>query len=123
LIAGFLVRKDSPYQSVVDLKGKKVTGKFPGTKPLHWDGVGLFATADMKWDDVIVVPVGNIVEGIQTFIQGRAESTLVAVATGLVQEADAALKGVRFLTIPAGGDVARKMWNAVPAQSRLCTGR
>ncbi len=114
LVAGIIVKKDSPYQSVADLKGKRVTGKFPGTKPVYWDGVAMFAAVNMKWEDVIVVPVGNIVEGVQTFIQGRTEATVVAAATGLVQEADAALKGVRFLTLPGGADTARKMWNAIP---------
>lgn len=114
LIAGFLVKKDAPWQSAADLKGVKVSGKYPGTKPLYWDGVATLATVGMTWDDLKVVPVGNIVEGIQAFTQGRTDAAVCAAMTGLVQEADATLKGVRFLGLPCAEESAKKMWDAVP---------
>ena len=114
LVIGFLVKKDAPFQSAADLKGKKITGKYPGTKPIYWDGVAMLATVDMTWDDVNVIPVGDLNEGVQSFIQGRAEATLGAMRTGMIREADATLKGVRFLTLPGGPEAAEKMWKAVP---------
>jgi TRAP transporter TAXI family solute receptor len=114
LIAVFMVKKDAPYQTVADLKGVKVSGKYPGTKPLYWDGVAYLASVGMTWDDLKVVPVGNIVEGVQAFIQGRTDAAVCAAMTGLVQEADATLKGVRFLGMPCDEGSAKKMWAAVP---------
>lgn len=114
LVLGFLVRKEAPYQSVADLKGARVTGKYPGTKPAYWDGYAMFAGADMSWNDVKVVPVGDLGEGVRALIEGRADAAVCAARTGLVQQANASTKGVRFLPLPEGKEAAAKMWKAVP---------
>jgi TRAP transporter TAXI family solute receptor len=117
LLVGMIVKKGSPYQSVADLKGKKVAGKYVATRPIYFDGVALFAAANMKWEDVNVVPVGTLVEGIQSLIQGRTEAAATAVGSGLVQEANASLGGVRFIGVPGDSAAAKKMWDAVPGYS------
>jgi TRAP transporter TAXI family solute receptor len=112
--AAFMVKKDSPMLSVTDLKGKKVTGKFTSQPPAYFDAVALLTAVGLKWDDVSVVPVSSVTEGTQALIQGTVVAACLAVGSALVQQADATLQGVRFLTIPGGKDVENKVWNAVP---------
>jgi TRAP transporter TAXI family solute receptor len=112
--AAFMVKKDSPMLSVADLKGKKVTGKFISQPPAYFDAVALLTGVDLKWDDVSVVPVSSVTEGTQAFIQGNVVAACLAVGSALVQQADATLQGVRFLTLPGGKEVENKIWKAVP---------
>jgi hypothetical protein len=112
--SAFMVKKDSPFTSVPDLKGKKVTGKFTSQPPAYFDAVALLAASDLKWEDVSVVPVSSVTEGTQAFIQGTVVAACLAVGSSLVRQADATLGGVRFLTLPAGKDIDRKVWDAVP---------
>jgi len=112
--AAFMVKKDSPMLSVADLKGKKITGKFTSQPPAYFDAVALLTAVGLKWDDVSVVPVSSVTEGTQALIQGNVVAACLAVGSTLVQQADATLQGVRFLTIPGGKDVENKIWNAVP---------
>ena len=112
--AAFMVKKDSPMLSVAELKGKKITGKFTSQPPAYFDAVALLTAVGLKWDDVSVVPVSSVTEGTQALIQGNVVAACLAVGSTLVQQADATLQGVRFLTIPGGKDVENKIWNAVP---------
>ena len=114
LIVAFMVKKDTPFQSVVQLKGLKVGGEYPGTRPLHFDGVALLAAANMSWKDVEVVPVATLGSGIQAFIEGKIDAVLIAVGTAFVQKADASVGGVRFLTLPAGPEAASRVAGAEP---------
>jgi uncharacterized protein len=112
--SAFMVKKDSPFASVADLKGKKVTGKFTSQPPAYYDAVALLAASGLKWEDFSVVPVSSVTEGTQAFIQGTVVAACLAVGSSLVQQADATLGGVRFLTLPAGKDIDKKIWDAVP---------
>lgn len=114
LILGFMVRKDSPYQTVEDLKGKKVAGEYPNTRPLYFDGKAMFNTADMTWEDVSVVPVASIGGGVQAFIQGRVEAAICAVGSGFARQADAKTKGMRFIGMPSGPETGKKLWEGEP---------
>ena len=114
LIAGFLVKKDASFSAITDLKGKKVPGEYPSTRPLYFDGVALLAAAGMKWSDLSITPVADIGEGVQVFVQGRTDATIISVGAPFVREADAQLKGVRFIGLPTGPEVAKRMWEAIP---------
>jgi hypothetical protein len=114
LVLGFLVRADSTYRTLFDLRGVKVPGEYPNTRPVHHDGNALLAAAGMSWSDLDVVPVASFRDGIQAFIEGRAEAVISSVGSGLTQQADASVGGVRFLTIPGGDDVAERMWREEP---------
>ena len=61
-----------------------------------------------------MVPVSSVNEGTQAFIQGTVVAACLAVGSALVQQADATLGGVRFLTLPSGKDMGKKIWDAVP---------
>jgi len=108
------VKKDSPYVTVADLKGKRVAGKFTSQPPAYFDGVALLAAAGLKWEDLSVISVSSVAEATQAFMEGTCVAANLAVGSSLVQQADATVQGVRFLTVPSGRDVGKKIWDAVP---------
>jgi hypothetical protein len=114
LLLGFLVRSDSSYRALEDLRGARVPGEYPNTRPVHHDGNALLAAAGMSWSDLDVLPVASFRDGIQAFMEGRADAVISSVGSGLTQQADATVGGVRFLPIPGGDDVAERMWREEP---------
>lgn len=114
LILGFVVRTEDPYRSLEDLKGLAVPGEYPNARPMHFDGKAMLSTVGMSWDDLEVVPVASFRDGIQAFIEGRAAAAISSAGSGLTQQADANLGGVRFVTLPAGEDVSERMWEEEP---------
>ncbi|MBI4608778.1 MAG: TAXI family TRAP transporter solute-binding subunit [Candidatus Rokubacteria bacterium] len=113
LLVGLLVRKDSPIKTVYDVKGKRLTGEYPAHLAVWYNMFGHLASAGMTWDDVKVVPVPAVNDGVDALVQGRADVTEHAVNSAKIKEADAAV-GIRHIPIdcsPAGEVRLRK---AVP---------
>ena len=114
LILGFVVRADAPYRSIEDLKGVAVPGEYPNARPMHFDGKAMLGTVGMTWNDLEVVPVASFRDGIQAFIEGRADAAITSAGSGLTQQADANLGGVRFLTLPDREGISEQMWSEEP---------
>jgi TRAP transporter TAXI family solute receptor len=114
LVLGFIVRADSSFRTLSDLRGVRVPGEYPNTRPIHHDGNAMLATVGMTWSDLDVLPVASFRDGIQAFLEGRADAVISSVGSGMTQQADAALGGIRFLTLPEGEDVAETMWREEP---------
>ena len=114
LILGFIVRADALYRSIEDLKGVAVPGDYPNARPMHFDGKAMLATVGMTWNDLEVVPVASFRDGIQAFIEGRADAAITSAGSGLTQQADANLGGVRFLTLPDREGISEQMWSEEP---------
>ena len=116
LSVSLVVRKDSPIKSVYDVKGKRVTGEYPANIAIWYHIYTGLASAGLTWDDVKVVPVPAVNDGIDALVQGRADVTNHAIGAAKVKEADAAV-GVRYLSLdctPQGDARAKK---AVPGYS------
>jgi len=116
LSVSLVVKKDSTMKTVHDVKGKRVTGEYPANIAIWYHIFAGLASAGMSWDDVKVVPVPAVNDGVDALVQGRAEVTNHAIGAAKVKEADAAV-GVRYLSLdctPQGDARARK---AVPGYS------
>ena len=114
LVLGFMVRSDASYRTLEDLRGLSVPGEYPNARPMHFDGKAMLSTAGMSWSDLEVIPVASFRDGVQAFIEGRADAAISSAGSGLTQQADAKLGGVRFITLPEGDDVSERMWNEEP---------
>ncbi|HSF20265.1 MAG TPA: TAXI family TRAP transporter solute-binding subunit [Vicinamibacteria bacterium] len=114
LLLGFVVRRDSAYRTLGDLKGARVPGEYPNARPMYHDGVAMLGTVGLSWEDLDVLPVASFRDGIQALIEGRADAAIGSVGSGLVQQADASLDGVRFLSLPGGQEISEGMWDAEP---------
>lgn len=114
LILGFVVKRDAPYRGLEDLRGVAVPGEYPNARPMYYDGKAMLSTVSMTWEDLDVIPVASFRDGVQALIEGQADAAIFSVGSGLTQQADANLGGVRFLTLPEGADVSERMWNDEP---------
>jgi uncharacterized protein len=113
LTASLVVRRDSPIKTVYDVKGKRVTGEYPAHLAVWTSVYGSLATGGLSWDDVKVVPVPAVNEGIDALIQGRADVSNHAVGSAKIKEADAAI-GVRYLSLDCSPQGEERIKKAVP---------
>jgi TRAP-type uncharacterized transport system substrate-binding protein len=74
---------------------------------------GFLSGAGMKWEDVKVVPVAGVNEGVDALVQGRADVSMSALDAAKVKEADAAV-GVRHISLDCSPEGERRLRSAVP---------
>ena len=94
------VRKDSPINSVAELKGKRGPTGFTSQKILVPVVNSVLGTAGLTLDDVQGVNVANIVANADAFAAGRTDFFAFALGAGKVKEVDAAVGGVKVVPIP-----------------------
>jgi len=75
---------------------------------------GHLASAGLTWNDVKVVPVNTVNDGVDALLQGRADVTQHALNSAKVKEADAAV-GVRHISDDCSREGEARMKKAVPA--------
>jgi uncharacterized protein len=113
LMVGLLVRKDSPIKSVHDVKGRRFTGEYRAHLAVWYNMFGHLSSAGLGWNDVKVVPVNTVNDGVDALVQGRADVTQHALNSAKVKEADAAV-GVRHISDDCSRDGEARMRKAVP---------
>lgn len=111
LFVGLVGRKDG-IKSVHEIKGKRMTGEYPANIAIWYHGFAALASAGLTWDDVKVVPVPALNEGIDAIVQGRADIAIHSIGAAKVKEADAAV-GARYVPIDCAQGDAR-VRKAVP---------
>ena len=99
-----------------ELKGKRVTGEYPANIAIWYHGYAALASAGLSWDDVKVVPVPAVNEGVDAVVQGRADVSIHAIGAAKIKEADAAV-GVRHLPIDCSQQGDARVRKAVPGYS------
>jgi hypothetical protein len=117
-------RRDSPFRSVADLRGRRVTGVYSAHLAVWYNTYGNLASCGLSWNDVQVVPVSTVGEGMRALVAGRADSAAYALGAADVQEADATI-GLRALSICGDEQGQRRLREAVPGYYavRLKAGR
>src|SRR5438067_1822702 len=108
LLVGLLVRKDSPIKTVHDVKGKRMTGEYPAHLAVWYNMLGHLSSAGLAWQDVRVVPVPAVNDGVDALVQGRADVTEHALGSAKVKEADSAV-GVRHVSIDCSPEGERRL--------------
>lgn len=113
LSVSLVVRKDSPLKTIQDVKGKRVAGEYPANIAIWFHVYTELANAGLTWDDVKVVPVPAVNDGVDALVQGRADAANHAIGVAKVKEADAAV-GVRYLSLDCGAQGEARVRKAVP---------
>ena len=113
LLTALLVRKDSSIKNIHDIRGKRLTGDYPAQLANWYNLFGFLSGAGMKWEDVKIVPVPAVNEGVDALVQGRADVSLSAVDAAKVKEADAAV-GVRHSSLDCSPEGEKRLRAAVP---------
>jgi uncharacterized protein len=113
LMVGLLVRKDSPIKTVHDVKGKRFTGEYRAHLAVWYNMFGHLSSAGLTWNDVKVVPVNTVNDGVDALLQNRADVTQHALNSAKVKEADAAV-GVRHISDDCSREGEARLKKAVP---------
>ena len=114
LHTGFYVQKDSSIQNVSDLKGKRIPSDYPGTPILKLSTSASLATAGLTYDDIVRVPVADLIAGSRAFIEGRTDACYQAVRSPAVEEANARVGGIRFISLINTPEGKKKMGEIYP---------
>jgi len=113
LMGSLVVRKDSPLKSIQDVRGKRLTGEYPAHLAVWYTTFASLANGGLTWNDVKVVPVPAVNEGIDALIQGRAEVSNHAIGAAKMKEADATI-GARFLSLDCSPLGEERIKKAIP---------
>ena len=106
LVEAIFVRADSGIARVSDLKGKPMTDGYTAQNTILPQLSAFYATAGMTRDDVEKVSVASVVAGADAFMAGDTVGFIFAHGAGKVREADAAVGGLRALTVEDSSDAA-----------------
>jgi TRAP transporter TAXI family solute receptor len=111
LPTALFVRKTSPMRTIADLKGRKVVSGFSAQRTIEIVMRAILATSGLTPNDIVQVPVPNVVRGADDFVAGAVDTFYFAFGAPKVREVDATVGGIRALEIPEEGmDAARKIF-------------
>jgi TRAP transporter TAXI family solute receptor len=99
LVEAIFVREDSGIMEVSDLRGQRMTDGYTAQNTILPQLSAFYATAGMTRDDIEKVSVASVVAGANAFIAGDTVGFIFAHGAGKVREADAAVGGLRALTV------------------------
>jgi len=109
LYGSLMAAKSSGMKTIADLKGKRVPARF-AAMPTFLDDIDvIFAAGGIGWKDIQPVPVAGIRENYQAFMDGLTDAANASIGSGVVNQADAKHKGVRFLGVAPGDATAATM--------------
>ncbi len=114
LPVGTLVRKDSPYKTLNDLKGKRYPVGFTAHKTVRPILAAFVGNAGMSVDDFEGVPVPNTHAASQLFLKGSVDGTLSSLGGSRLRNADAKVGGIRILGMNRDEKSVAAMTNAYP---------
>lgn len=94
------VRADSDIKTVADLKGRPMVDGYTAQQTILPQLDAIYATAGLTRADMQPVQVPSVVGGADAFIAGDSVGFIFAHGAGKVREAEAAVGGIRALTVP-----------------------
>lgn len=93
------VKNDSKYKKLSDLKGARAPVGFTNQKVLTAVTNAALAPGGVSLNDMEGVLVANIIANVNAFKEGRTDFFVFALGGAPIREADAAVGGVRALTV------------------------
>ncbi|MGE0745202.1 MAG: TAXI family TRAP transporter solute-binding subunit [Rhodospirillales bacterium] len=112
---GYFVKKDAPYKTLADLKGKKIAVGYKANSAQRRIAEALLAVNGVTEGDFNGVPVPHVVRGADDFMQGTVEATTFAAGAGKVAEADAKVGGIRYLDNPDDAGALQRLRTQMPS--------
>jgi hypothetical protein len=110
-----MVRKDSKYKTLADLKGARAPVGFASQKVLTAVTNAVFATVGLSLEkDFQGVNTANIITQANLFKEGRTDFFVFALGAGKIKEVDAAVGGVRALSVPNTKEALEAARKVVP---------
>jgi hypothetical protein len=91
------VRKGSDIKTLKDLKGKRVSSGWASQRIIQPLMDAELANAGLTYDDVIKVPVPNVIKSADDFAAGKTDMFFFVFGAGKVREINAKVGGIRVL--------------------------
>jgi len=111
---GILVSEDSGIKTGKDLVGKKYAGEYANSKGVTAQGMALLANQGLTPEDVQMVTVPGVSQGIQSIIDGRIDAAGSAIiGMGIITELDSG-KGARLLSCDPSPEAVERMQRYYP---------
>lgn len=110
----FWVRKDSPIQSIADLKGRNVPSEWVQQTSVIHHMNALLSAGGISFNDVVKVPTVNVIRASEDFKSGKIDLFFFAVGAPKVQEIAASVGGLRVLPMDALPDSEARMKKVRP---------
>lgn len=114
---GFLVPKDSAIKTLPEIKGKNIPSGFSAAPIIEPMRKAIFANAGVTDAEVKLVPVPNSVRSADLMQQGRLDIAFLSIGSGKVNEVDAAVGGIRFLSMSDAPKDVEAMRKIMPQAS------
>ena len=118
-ISPMLVKADSPYKSVKDLKGARIPGGFVQQKSLRQSILGHLVNAGLTYKDVDEVLVPNVVKSAEDFMAGRVDAFTFGLGTAKVKEVTAAVGPLRALPMDTAPAAVERMRAVLPGSYEM----
>lgn len=109
----FISRKDSQIATISQLKGKRVILNIKAAQAVNIMADAMLETAGLSRDDVDVVSVSGVGQGVEAVIEGNADATPASVSMAAIRKADATV-GVRVLSLETGNYKEKIVTSAAP---------
>ena len=109
-----LVKKDSPMQSIADLKGKRMTWGYTAQVTLKTVVGAMLANGGLGEGDIQPVLVPNVVRGADDFAGGKADAFFFVLGAAKVTETDASVGGLRALPLSDAPEAVARMKKVLP---------
>ncbi len=119
LPVGTLVRKDSPYKTLKDMKGKKYACGFTAQKTVLAILNAYLGNAGMSGGDLDCVNVPNTTAGTKLFLKGTVEGTPSSLGGARLRNASAKVGGIRILKMFNSPEAVAAMQEAYPGSYLL----
>lgn len=109
------VRKESGIRTLADLKGKRLTGEYQAMRTLQILLSSVLATAEMTMRDARVIPVPNVLRGLEELANGTADAALGALVQPKIREINTQISGgIMFLPLTNSADSEAAMQKIAP---------
>lgn len=107
IYSSLFVKKDSPFRTIAELKGKRIPFGYTAQVTLQRINEAILATAGLTGKDIVPVLVPNVIRGVDDFAEGKADAGFFALGAAKVSEVDKTTGGIRYLPVSdAPKDVA-----------------
>jgi TRAP transporter TAXI family solute receptor len=108
------VKKDSPLQTIADLKGQRLTWGYTAMATIKQVVGAMLANGGLTEKDIRPVLVPNVNRGAEDFASGKADAFFHATGTAKVTETDASVGGLRALAMSDAPEAVAAMKKVLP---------
>jgi TRAP transporter TAXI family solute receptor len=96
----YMTKRSAGLNTLDDLKGKKIGSGYPKQKIVAVFGNAYLKAGGIAKDQYTPVSEPNAMRGIQDFMAGRIDATIMTILSGGAQQADAKVGGLRWIPLP-----------------------